>query len=93
MGSVGTEDDPEAYEIRLETESGEPVTALAAGRYTLRVADPSKTHNFHLTGAGVNVATDVGGTGTETFEVTFSPGEYSYVCDPHPSMSGGLRAV
>lgn len=93
LGSVGTPDDAEAFEIALTTESGEAVDVVAAGTYTLVVDDPSQIHNFHLTGAGVDVATEVDGTGRETFEVTFEPGEYGYVCDPHPSMTGSLRVV
>ncbi len=93
LGSVGTKDDPEAFEIALTTESGDPVEVVAAGAYTLVVDDPSQIHNFHLTGEGVDVATDISGTGKKTFEVTFAAGEYGYVCDPHSSMSGTLRAV
>ena len=93
LGSVGTDDDPEAFEIALTTEDGTEVDVVAAGTYTIVVDDPSQIHNWHLVGDGVDVETDVAGTGTETFEVTFSPGEYEYVCDPHPSMVGALRAV
>lgn len=93
LGSVGTDDDPEAFEIALTTEGGDPVDVVAAGSYTLVVDDPSQIHNFHLTGQGVDVETEISGTGKKTFEVTFSAGEYGYVCDPHPSMSGTLRAV
>lgn len=92
-GTVGTDEDPEAYVIGLTTEDGTEVEAVAAGTYTLVVEDPSQIHNFALTGDGVDVATDVRGTGEETFEVTFAPGTYTYVCDPHPSMSGALRVV
>ena len=93
LGSVGTEDDPEAFEIALTTQDGAPVDVVAAGTYTLVVSDPAQIHNFHLTGDGVDVATAVAGTGEERFEVTFTPGEYDYTCDPHPSMSGSLRVV
>lgn len=93
LGSVGTEDDPEAFEIVLTTQDGTPVEVVAAGTYTIVVDDPAKIHNFHLEGPGVDVQTDVAGTGQETFEVTFQAGEYGYVCDPHPSMVGALRAV
>ena len=93
LGTVGTEDDPEDYEIGLTTQDGIPVEVVAAGSYTLVVSDPSRIHNFHLSGAGVDVATDVRGTGEKRFEVTFEAGEYSYTCDPHPSMSGSLRVV
>ena len=93
VGSVGTEDEPEAFVIALTTEDGTEVDVVAAGSYTLVVEDPSQIHNFHLMGAGVDVETGVAETGQQTFEVTFEPGEYEYVCDPHPSMSGALRAV
>lgn len=93
LGSVGTSDDPDAFEIALTTQDGDPVEVVAAGSYTLVVDDPSKIHNFRLSGDGVNVATEVSGIGKETFEVTFSVGEYGYVCDPHPSMNGSLQAV
>lgn len=93
LGSVGTRDDPEAFEIALTTQDGDPVEVLAAGTYTLVVSDPAQIHNFHLTGDGVDVSTEVAGTGEERFEVTFKAGEYGYTCDPHPSMSGSLRAV
>jgi hypothetical protein len=93
LGSVGTEDSPEAFEIALTTQDGTEVDVVAAGTYTLVVEDPSKIHNFHLSGPGVDIQTDVSGTGRESFEVTFQAGEYGYVCDPHPSMAGALRAV
>lgn len=93
LGSVGTEDDPEAFEIALTTQDGAEVDVVAAGTYTIVVEDPAQIHNFHLQGPGVDVRTDVAGTGQESFEVTFQAGEYGYVCDPHPSMSGALRAV
>ena len=59
LGSVGSADDPEAFEITLTTEDGEPVDVLAAGDYTLVVSDPAQIHNFHLTGSGLDVATGV----------------------------------
>lgn len=93
LGSVGTPQDPESFEITLTAEDGTPVEVLAAGSYTLVVNDLARIHNFHLTGPGVDVGTDVAGTGEETFAVTFESGQYDYVCDPHPSMSGALRAV
>lgn len=93
LGSVGTEESPEAFEIGLTTEDGTEVEVVAAGTYTLVVEDPSQIHNFHLTGSGVDVGTGVSETGRQSFEVTFAAGEYRYVCDPHPSMTGALRAV
>lgn len=93
VGAVGTAQDPEAFEIALTTQDGQPVRVVAAGTYTLVVDDFAQIHNFHLAGEGVDAATDVAGTGKKTFEVTFQAGQYRYVCDPHPSMQGDLRVV
>jgi plastocyanin len=88
LASVGTADDPEAFEIALTTEDGEPVETLPAGDYTIEVDDPATTHNFHLTGGSVDETTSVPETEQTTFEVTLEPGEYTYKCDPHPPMTG-----
>ncbi|MGH3135804.1 MAG: cupredoxin domain-containing protein [Gaiellaceae bacterium] len=87
-GSVGP-----GFEISLSTENGEPVEALPAGSYTVEVDDQSDIHNFHLTGTGVDVATDVGSTGVESFEVTVEAGTYEFVCDPHASSMNGSFEV
>lgn len=92
-GRVGTPEDPEAYEIALLDSSGEPVTSLPAGDYTIEVSDPSTLHNFHLTGESVDETTSVPELEETTFEVTLEPGEYSYVCDPHPNMSGSFTVT
>ncbi|HKP09517.1 MAG TPA: plastocyanin/azurin family copper-binding protein [Gaiella sp.] len=60
-----------------------------AGKTKIVVADLSSSHNFHLTGPGVNVKTSVGGKGTKTFTVTLRKGTYTYVCDPHKSFMKG----
>ena len=67
-------------------------TTAAAGTYTLKVDDQASSHNFHLTGpGGVDVKTDIGGTGEKTFTVKLEPGTYTFVCDAHPtSMTGTL---
>lgn len=88
IGTVGTPEDPDAFEIALTTEDGEAVTSLPAGDYTIQVEDPSAIHNFHLTGGSVDETTSVPGTEPATFEVTLEPGDYRYVCDPHPNMTG-----
>jgi plastocyanin len=63
-----------------------------AGKINLVVADKSSSHNFHLTGPGVNVKTSVGTTGSKTFTVTVKKGLYRFVCDPHAdSMRGSFR--
>ena len=90
IGMVGTADDPDAFEITLTDESGEEVTDLPAGDYTIQVTDPSAIHNFHLTGGTVDESTTVPGTDDATFEVTLEPGDYTYKCDPHPPMTGSF---
>ena len=66
---------------------------MKAGKVKIVVADRSSSHNFHLTGPGVNVTTSVGGTGTKTFTVTLKTGTYRYVCDPHASLMRGSFTV
>ena len=68
-------------------------STVAAGTYTLKVDDQSSSHNFHFTGDGVDVATDVSGTGEQTFTVTLKPGTYTFVCDPHSSQMHGTLTV
>ena len=61
---------------------------LAPGEYVLEIADLSTIHNFHLGAryAGVDVATDVAGTGEKTTIVVLKDGEsYIYACDAHPA--------
>jgi plastocyanin len=93
LASVGTDEDPEAFEIDLTTEDGETVEELPAGDYEIQVSDPAQIHNFVLTGPGVQEATSVRGTEDVTWEVTLEEGDYEYVCDPHPSMSGGFTVT
>jgi hypothetical protein len=87
---VGTEESPDAFEISLVDEDGQPVTELSAGEYNVEVTDPTSVHNFHLSGGDGAVEEKTGPT--EKIEtlwvVDFKPGEYRYICDPHPSMNG-----
>jgi hypothetical protein len=89
IGTVGSTDDPDAYEIRLMTEEGaEVTTTLPPREYMLELDDLSTIHNFHLGGprAGVDLATDVAGTGEKTAVVRLQEGEsYIYFCDAHPT--------
>jgi len=87
-GSVGP-----GFEISLTTEDGQPVETLAPGSYTLLTDDKSDIHNFHLTGEGVDVSTDVGSTGTDSFDITVTSGTYTFVCDPHSSTMNGSFEV
>ena len=83
-GSVGP-----GFEISLDGTDG-----ISAGDYSLVVNDQSSAHNFHLTGpGGVDVSTDVGEKGEQTFQVTLEPGEYRFVCDPHASSMNGTFTV
>jgi hypothetical protein len=87
---VGSEESPDAFEISLVDEDGAPVTELPAGEYNIEVNDPTSVHNFHLSGGAGAVDEKTGAT--EKIEtiwvVTFEPGEYRFLCDPHPSMNG-----
>ena len=87
-GTVGP-----GYSISLVDESGNLVTHLDAGTYTITVKDLSAEHNFDLTGPGVAQATAVETTGTVTWTVTFTDGVYTYVCDAHPTQMKGQFAV
>lgn len=91
--SVGTPDDPEAYVISLVDADGEEVTELPAGDYVVEVEDPSTIHNVHLQGPGVDEETTVPEVTTTQWQVTLEPGDYEYVCDPHPDMVGELTVT
>jgi plastocyanin len=94
IGSDGEESNHDAFTITLTTEDGSDVPTLAPGNYTLEVHDYSSIHNFHLTGpGGVDVSTDVAGTGDKTFDITLQAGTYNYVCDPHASQMNGSFTV
>ena len=90
VGVVGHND---AFSISLSDESGNAIDNLAAGTYSLTIKDESSIHDFHLTGPGVDKATPVGSAVTTTFSVTFKPGSYSFVCDPHSSSMHGTFTV
>ncbi len=84
FGSVGP-----GFLIRLSDASGNPVRNLDPGTYTFQIEDQGTIHNFHLTGPGVNQATDIEQTGTFTWTVTLANGTYHYQCDAHPSTMKG----
>jgi hypothetical protein len=88
--TVGTEESPDAFEIALVDEDGKPVSELPAGQYNIEVTDRTSVHNFHLSGGDGAVDEKTGPTEKiqTTWVVTFEPGEYRYICDPHPSMNG-----
>ena len=82
-GSVGP-----GFDISLDGTDG-----LTAGSYTLVVDDQSSAHNFHLTGPGVDVSTDVGAEGEESYDIELQAGEYTFVCDPHAGQMRGSFTV
>lgn len=88
IATVGSPDDPDAYEIHLTTEDGfEITTTLPPGEYELEIDDRSSIHSFHLyeRDEGVDVASEIAGTGEETITVVFpEPASYVYECDAHP---------
>jgi plastocyanin len=90
VANVGAND---AFAISLQDANGNKVTHLDPGTYTIVVHDFSSLHNFHLTGPGVDQATDVDGTGDVTWSVTLADGVYKFVCDAHPSIMKGNFAV
>jgi len=85
-GTVGTEDDPDAFEITLTDASGQQVTEVPAGDYSIVVEDLSEIHNFHLEGEDVDETTTVPQTGETTWDVSLTAGDYTAICDPHPGM-------
>jgi plastocyanin len=88
---IGTVGENDAFTITLTNTAGAPVTDIPAGTYEIEVRDRSEHHNFHLTGPGVNMATEVGFIGTVTWNVTLrDAARYTYVCDPH---SGQMRGT
>ena len=85
IGSVASDD----FVITLTTEDGTPVTSLPAGDYTLEIVDKSDIHNFHMTGTGVDVMSEVGSQEDEDYPITLTAGSYHYQCDPHSSQMNG----
>jgi plastocyanin len=87
-GTVGP-----GFNISLVDESGNLVTHLDPGMYTITVKDQSPEHNFDLTGPGVSQATDIEFVGTATWTVTVTDGIYTYQCDAHPTLMHKQFAV
>jgi hypothetical protein len=80
------------FNISLKDANGLGVTHLDPGDYTITVhnlSDPANnggvSHNFHLTGPAVNLATTFE-NGTTVWNVTVTDGTYRYVCDAHPTI-------
>ena len=87
-GTVGSEADPDAFVIGLTDSTGAAVTTLPAGTYSIALKDLSEIHNFHLEGGSIDETTTVPEVTDKSVEVTLTPGEYTYTCDPHQRMTG-----
>ncbi len=81
------------FSIRVADGAGNRITRIPPGTYTVVVKDQAAEHNFHLSGAGVDMSTDVEAAGTFTWTVTFQAGTYHYQCDPHFTTMKGDIAV
>jgi plastocyanin len=84
-GSVGP-----GFAVSLKDSSGAAVKHLDPGTYTLLVHDLSEEHNFHLSGPGVDVTTDIAFVGDKTFTITVADGTYNFICDAHALTMKGL---
>lgn len=81
------------FTITLKDAKNKTVKSLKAGKYTIKVADKSDFHNFHLVGPGVDKDSGVPGTKNVTWRVTLKKGAYTFVCDPHASSMKGSFTV
>jgi plastocyanin len=77
------------------TLNGKKVKKLKAGTpYRFAISDRSSSHDFHLTGPGINrVLTSVGFSGTKSYTLTLKKGSYRFQCDPHASFMHGAFKV
>jgi hypothetical protein len=74
--------------ISLTDDSGQRVTRLDPGTYTVDVDDRDASVNFHLHGRGVDVDSGLGFVGRTTWTLTLADGHYSYVSDP---LAGSMQ--
>jgi hypothetical protein len=81
------------FTISLKTKAGKKVKTLRHGKYTIKVADKSNIHNFHLKGPGVDKKTGVSFVGHKTWHVKFKKGKtYHFQCDIHfTTMHGKFK--
>ena len=69
---------------------GRRATRVPPGEYTIQVHDLATTHNFHLTGPGVDDKTQVDEIIHPIWRLTLRAGTYTFKCDVHPSIRGTL---
>jgi hypothetical protein len=89
IATVGSVTSPDAFQISLTDSTGAKVTHVDPGPYTITVRDFSTLHDFHLTGPGVDQATDVETTAQTIWNVSFTDGTYRFLCDAHPTVMRG----
>jgi plastocyanin len=87
-GTVGP-----GFTISLVDSTGAAVKNLPAGTYRVDVDDMSALHDFHLSGPGVDQATEVPFVGSASWTVTFVDGTYKFLCDAHPELMRGTFTV
>jgi hypothetical protein len=77
--------------ITLTDANGTPVTSVSPGTYDFEIHDETVSHNFHLTGPGVDRKTEVADEETTTWEDLVLPSgvTYQFVCDPHADFMKG----
>jgi len=81
------------FNISLKNADGTSVSHLDPGTYDVAVTDNAIEHNFHLRGPGVDMATDLEGTGAVTWTITVVDGTYNFLCDAHPVQMKGSFTV
>jgi hypothetical protein len=69
---------------------GRRATRVPPGTYTIQVHDLSTTHNFHLTGPGVDEKTEVDEIIHPVLHLTLRAGTYTLKCDVHPTIRATL---
>jgi plastocyanin len=90
VATVGRND---SFTISLNDASGNPVKHLDPGTYDIAVHDLSEAHNFHLHGAAVDQATDVGSKQEVVWTLDLTAGKYLFQCDAHASVMNGWFTV
>jgi plastocyanin len=88
VGTVGP-----GFDISLVDGSATDVHHLDPGTYDLLVHDRSDIHNFHLTGPGADVSTEIDFTGDWKATITLKDGTYTFLCDPHNTAMRGTFVV
>jgi hypothetical protein len=78
------------FSIKVADASGGRVSQLDPGDYSITIKNlsPAQEHNFHLTGPGLDRASDFDNN-TVTWDVTLVDGTYTWKCDAHPTLMKG----